>query len=164
LERRGEKWVNTKTGRVLQTNLATDVKMLSGWASPSSRDWKDTPGMATEGVNPDGSTRERLDQLPRQAAMAVDGWRTPDTMPDAPCKGTNAVNVTQGLGNQARGTMPSGSPAATERPGALNPAFPCYLQGFPTEWCVSAVIANRKLLLKDAVKQPSCDSGGTEIP
>ena len=29
LERRGEKWVNKKTGRVLQTNLATDVKNLT---------------------------------------------------------------------------------------------------------------------------------------
>ncbi len=30
LERVGEKWVNRKTGRVLQTNLATDAKMLTG--------------------------------------------------------------------------------------------------------------------------------------
>jgi len=30
LERVGEKWVNRKTGRVLQTNLATDAKMLAG--------------------------------------------------------------------------------------------------------------------------------------
>src|SRR3990167_1855919 len=43
---------------------------LVGWASPSSRDWKDTPGMATTGINPDGSTRTRLDQLPRQATLA----------------------------------------------------------------------------------------------
>jgi len=28
LERKGGKWVNSKTGRVLQTNLATDAKML----------------------------------------------------------------------------------------------------------------------------------------
>jgi hypothetical protein len=31
--------------------------------------------MATEGTNPDGSTRSRLDQLPRQAHLA--GWPTP---------------------------------------------------------------------------------------
>ncbi len=42
----------------------------SGWVTPSSRDWKDTPGMST--VRPDG--RSRIDQLPRQAAMA--GWPT----------------------------------------------------------------------------------------
>lgn len=40
-----------------------------GWTSPSSPDWKDTPGMATEAMNPDGSLRRRVDQLPRQAQL-----------------------------------------------------------------------------------------------
>lgn len=44
---------------------------LAGWITPSARDWKDTPGMATE--RPDGRTR--CDQLPRQARLA--GWPTP---------------------------------------------------------------------------------------
>lgn len=48
-----------------------DAAMLAGWSTPSSRDWKDTPGMATTAVNPDGSARTRLDQLPRQAALAI---------------------------------------------------------------------------------------------
>lgn len=39
----------------------------AGWVTPSARDHKDTPGMATTGTNPDGSDRERMDQLPRQA-------------------------------------------------------------------------------------------------
>ncbi len=47
----------------------------SGWSTASSRDWKDTPGMATTARNPDGSVRHRTDQLPRQAALA--GWATP---------------------------------------------------------------------------------------
>lgn len=40
--------------------------MLAGWSTASSRDWKDTAGMATTGTNPDGSQRTRMDQLPRQ--------------------------------------------------------------------------------------------------
>lgn len=48
----------------------------SGWPTASSRDWKDTPGMATTGTNPDGTTRTRLDQLPRVAGLS--GWPTPD--------------------------------------------------------------------------------------
>ena len=44
---------------------------LAGWCSPASRDWKDSPGMATIGTNPDGSTRNRIEMLPRQAAQAL---------------------------------------------------------------------------------------------
>ena len=55
------------------SELGIDVH-LAGWSTASARDWKDTAGMATEAVNPDGSTRTRLDQLPRQEQMA--GWPT----------------------------------------------------------------------------------------
>lgn len=50
-----------------------DAASLATWATPSSRDWKDSPGMATEATNPDGSTRARLDQLPRQAGLTSNG-------------------------------------------------------------------------------------------
>lgn len=49
--------------------LSQQVQMIAGWATASSRDWKDTPGMATTGTNPDGSTRTRLDQLPSQVTL-----------------------------------------------------------------------------------------------
>jgi hypothetical protein len=39
---------------------------VQGWATPCSRDWKDSPGQATERVNSDGKVRSRTDQLPRQ--------------------------------------------------------------------------------------------------
>lgn len=45
--------------------LGAQVRRLSGWPSPIHRDWKDTPGMSKEAVNPDGSNRSRLDTLPR---------------------------------------------------------------------------------------------------
>jgi len=48
---------------------------FGGWPTASSRDWKDTAGMATTGTNPDGSERTRLDQLPRVAQLS--GWTTP---------------------------------------------------------------------------------------
>ena len=41
-------------------------EQLSTFVTPSTRDWKDTPGMATVAKNPDGSTRYREDQFPRQ--------------------------------------------------------------------------------------------------
>lgn len=42
---------------------------LASWVTPAERDWKDTAGMKTTGTNPDGNTRNRVDQLPRQAAQ-----------------------------------------------------------------------------------------------
>ena len=44
---------------------------MSPWSTAAARDWKDTGGMALEGVNPDGSVRRRTDQLPRQVRLTV---------------------------------------------------------------------------------------------
>jgi hypothetical protein len=46
---------------------------LATVSTPSARDWKDTAGMSESGVDPDGSTRTRLDQLPMQAQLAASG-------------------------------------------------------------------------------------------
>lgn len=114
---------------------------MTMWATPSSRDWKDSPGMATTGINPDGSTRNRLDQLPRQAAL----YPTPTaSLADKGVRSTigaireaarnhgpdlAAISVMQQLGVEPN--LPS---ARTEKPGALNPEFVCWLMGFPPEW------------------------------
>jgi hypothetical protein len=109
-----------------------DAAQLAGWPSPTVLDTmersgmrpsreatgrttgylSEMAGMAETGINPDGTTRERLDQLPRQVTL---------------------------------GQTPSGSPAETGKAGALNPAFPCWLMGFPPEWCQAAIAASRKL-------------------
>lgn len=49
----------------------TSVNGCSGWVTPSTRDWKDTIGMAL--LRPDG--RSRVDQLPRQAGLVVPGQK-----------------------------------------------------------------------------------------
>ena len=68
---------NSKSQPETERGLKTlaGVTALSGWPTASARDWKDTAGMATTGVNPDGSERTRLDQLPRTAQLS--GWATP---------------------------------------------------------------------------------------
>ncbi len=58
-------------GTPLPSQAVTTTSRL--WSTASARDWKDTPGMSTTGTNPDGSTRTRLDQLPRQAQTMMTG-------------------------------------------------------------------------------------------
>lgn len=65
--------------------------------------------MALTSVNPDGSKRTRIDQLPRQAAQYL------DTTPPI-------------------GSGQNGASELTEKPGALNPEFVCWLMGFPPAW------------------------------
>lgn len=96
----------------LQAQLAEPT--LPGWVSPASRDWKDSPGMATTATNPDGSERSRLDQLPRQAQLA------------------------------ASGETPSGSTAATGSGGQLSPVLPCWLMALPVAWVLAAPKKRRK--------------------
>ena len=105
------------TGRTTEYPGRTVQAQLAGWPTASSRDWKDTPGMATEGVNPDGSTRTRLDQLPRVVTMA-----------GPPPSGTPAA---------------TGSTGASR----LNPRFSLWLMGYPDGWAscgVRAMPSSRK--------------------
>ena len=55
-----------ENGRQAARITPQTVVGLVGWVTPSTRDHKDSPGMSTTGINPNGSTRSRLDQLPRQ--------------------------------------------------------------------------------------------------
>jgi len=84
---------------------------LTSWPTASARDWKDTSGMSETGTNPDGSTRSRLDQLPRVAGLTA-----------------------------------IGSPAATVKPGQLNPAHSRWLMGLPPEWdaCAPTVMPSSR--------------------
>lgn len=89
--------------------------IFAGWATPSSRDWKDTPGMAQEAFEKSGKFRNRIDQLPRQAMFLTSG---------------NPSNS---------------STASTENRGVLNPALPRWLMGFQAEWDSCGATAMRSI-------------------
>lgn len=98
--------------------LPEDVR---AWATPSTRDYKDSAGMATTGINPDGSERERVDQFPRQV-FAWDGQTQRQS--EAP-------------------TGPSDLSQPTPRRAGLNPRFGLWLMGFPVAWLDSAPLETR---------------------
>lgn len=106
---------------------------LAGWITPTTRDWKDTPGMTAQR---DG--KDRADQLPRQAYLA--GWPTPnatlvDAKPKPPItRGRKPTDPQIGLADvavhlaaspirlTATGEMLTGCSAEMESGGQLNPA------------------------------------------
>ena len=69
----------------------------TSWSTPSTRDWKDTAGMATTGTNPDGSVRTRLDQLPRQAQLVQQHWPSPRSGDGLKGAETRALRTNTGM-------------------------------------------------------------------
>lgn len=119
------------------------VAQMAGWPTATTRDHKDTPGMATEAINPDGTSRNRMDRI----GLLV-GYPTPNTSPEAPNGSTTRENgqqrarqTEQCLGAIAAaisGATVESSPAETEKPGVLDPQLPCWLMGYPVAWLLCA--------------------------
>jgi hypothetical protein len=136
LERRGEKWVNRKTGRILQTNLATEAKMLASWSTPQASDH-------VEGARTALSSRQKC--LGRDMKMLA-SWPTPRAGESKGGEYKDPEKAIARFQNPERnndlneavhlisGLPASGSPAGTGSGGQLNPAFSRWLMGFPAEW------------------------------
>jgi len=85
------------------------------WPTASGRDYKDTPGMARTGTNPDGSERKREDQLAR--AVYAGMWPSPTASTGGP---------------EPEGK--TGRKLATHVVGSLNPTWVEWLMGYPLGW------------------------------
>jgi hypothetical protein len=97
------------------------------------------PTPATDSFRSRGGERKDemgLDQLARRSAI----WSTPRATDGAKGGSNLAFGAgvqslpAQAAQNAIRGDMPSGSNAPTESSGALNPAWVCWLMGYPNGW------------------------------
>lgn len=107
-------------------DFTPNLANVASWATPASRDWRD--GSASE---------ETMNGNSRPLNEQVSSWVTPQTgdyrsgMADR-YKGNHAQRLNDQLA--ASGLISNGSPAGTEKPGQLNPAFSLWLMGLPDEW------------------------------
>jgi hypothetical protein len=170
------------------TNMKNDPMDFTpaSWPTCSSRDHKDTTGMATTGLNPDGSERNRLDQLGRVVGLAE--WTTPcadDTSQrtEKYKQGGSSTSYQAGLAGPARrlpsGEILTGSSVGTINGGQLNPAHSRWLMGLDPAWdeCSPGYDAwdtmqklfkrfsgSRARLLRELVRTALSDSKGTATP